>query len=42
MPAFAGKTPVKVALMGLQGMIKMLEAAGLWDLCKKSDWKEAA
>lgn len=36
MPAFAGKTPMKVALPGLQAMINMSEATGLCDFCKES------
>lgn len=42
MPTFAGTTPVKVALLGLQAGIKMLEATGMSDLCKEMDWKEEA
>lgn len=42
MPSLAGKAPVTVAHLGLQGMIKTLEVTGLCDLCKESDWKEEA
>lgn len=41
-PTFTEKTPVEVAHLGLQATIKMLEATGLCDLCKESDWKETA